>query len=138
MSRASAFARPEWAVTQGCVIGGRLDAREIRMRLRLVLLYGPHPAIDYLARVDHGQLREQEAELLVIRFGQLRLYIGRQVPEPLLEGAERLLPRLVEELLVGVAGLALVLRVLPQPIIDLFAQRIGDVVEQHRLEVGSE
>ncbi len=60
------------------------------------------------------------------------------VPQLPLERAERLLARLVEELLVGVGRLALVLRVRVEPLVDLGAQRGRQMIEQHVLEVRRE
>src|SRR6185503_10801862 len=77
----------------------------------------------------------QEAELVFVRPRQLRFGLGRKLPELLLERTQRLFPGLVEELLVRVARLSLILRILTKPVVDLFAQRIGDVVVQHRLKI---
>src|SRR6185503_3752822 len=100
------------SVTQIRVIRGRLYNRQIGMRLRLVLLDRLDEAIDDVARIGDRQLGEKEAELLVVGFGEAGFDVGGQIPEPLLEGSDRLLPRLVEELFVGVARFALVLGVL--------------------------
>src|SRR6266566_1656706 len=108
------------------------------MRLRLVLLERRHESIYDLTSVDHSELSEEKAELLLIRFGQAAFHVRRQIPESLLERTKCFLPRLVEELLVSVRRLALVLRVLSQPLVNLVAQIIVDVVVQHCLEVGRE
>src|SRR5689334_6172582 len=55
------------------------------------------------ARVAHRELFEQEAELLLERRADRGARLGRQPPQLALVGAKRLLARLVEELLVGVA-----------------------------------
>src|SRR3954468_6123418 len=106
------------------------------MRLRLVLLDGLDVPIDDVAGVGDRQLREEKIEFLLVRSGETRLDVGREIPEALLEWAERFLAGLVEELFVGVGGLSLVLRVLSEPVVDLVAEGLRDVVEQHRLEVG--
>ena len=89
-------------------------------------------------RVTDGKLREQKLELLVVCPGHRGLHVVRQIPEPTLERPERLLARLVEELLVCVGGFALFLRILPQPLVNLLPERRRQVIEQHVLEVGGE
>src|SRR6185503_21193922 len=79
-----------------------------------------------------------ESELLVVGTGEHALHVGRQVPERPLEWAERLLARLVEELLVGVRRFPLVLRALTQPLVDLRAHIRGEILEQHVLKVRRE
>src|SRR5262245_10545600 len=53
-----------------------------------------------VARLVHAESGEQEAELLLERLTHRGTRVRGQTPEPVLERAERLLPRLVEELLV--------------------------------------
>src|SRR5439155_8097939 len=84
------------------------------------------------------ELLEQKSKLLVVGLRETRLDIVRQVPKAPLEWAERLLPRLVKELLVRVTRLAFVLRVLPEPLVDLPAKRSGKMIEQHVLKVRGE
>src|SRR6266550_3672728 len=108
------------------------------MRLRLVLLDRLYETVHDVASVDDRELRKEKTEFLFVCPAEPTFYVGRKIPEPFLERSERLLPGLIEELLVGVSRLALVLRVLPQPFVDLFAQSIRDVIEQHRLEVRRE
>ena len=93
------------------------------MRLRLVLVDWLHETIDNVAGVDDRELREEEAELLVISLGETSLHVSGEVPKSLLEWADRLFSRLVEELFIRVARLPLILRVLAQPIVNLIAQR---------------
>src|SRR6185295_12899665 len=62
-------------------------------------------AIGDLARSVRPQRLEQEAELVLERLAHRRARLRGQSPQPLLERAERLLSRLVEELLVRVARL---------------------------------
>src|SRR5688572_17599685 len=62
-------------------------------------------ALDHLHRAVHAELREKEGNLPAL--GREDLLLRRQVPELALERADRLLPRRVDELFVGLAILAL-------------------------------
>src|SRR5687767_6420598 len=77
---------------------------------------------DVLRGVADGELLEQEPEFPVVGLCEPGLRLLREVPDLLLGRTERLLPRLVEELFVRVRRLALVLRVLAEPVVDLVAQ----------------
>src|SRR3954465_7416036 len=93
------------SVTQIGIVRRRFDHRQIRMRLRLLLLDGLDVPVDNVARVDDRELGEEKSEFLLVRPGQARFDISGQIPESLLEGAECFLSGLVEKLLVGVARL---------------------------------
>src|SRR5574341_1257770 len=77
------------------------------------------------ARGAHGQLPEQEAELLLERRSDRGASRRRQAPQLPLVHAERLLARLVEELLVRVARLALVGGRAAQALVDVGPARGG-------------
>src|SRR5690348_420324 len=104
------------------------------------LLRGLHEAGDRVPRVLHRQLLEEE--------GKGALEIGadrgpnrlRQIPQPPLEGTDRLLAALVDELLFGVPLLPLVLALRFHPGVDLLLQigREPGMVEDDGLEVGGE
>ena len=68
------------------------------------------------------ELLEEKSKFLIVRVGQTRPCVVGQIPQATLERTERLLARLVKELLVGVRRLAFVLGILAQPAIDLVAQ----------------
>src|SRR3990170_13988 len=135
---AAASGRAEVSVTQIRIVGSGFDGREPGMWARLVLLDRLHETLHRVGRIHHRQLREEKAELFLVRSRELLLYIARELPEPLLERTQRLLPRLVEELLVGVRSLALVLRADAEPIVDLVPQLRRNVVVEHRLKIGRE
>src|SRR5688572_21532214 len=108
------------------------------MRLRTVLPDRRYVLRNRFGRSGDSKLREEKAELVVVGGGELRLDVGTEIPESLLEGTECLLPCLVEELLIGIRRLPLVLCVLPQPVVDLAPQLGREAVVQHRLEVRRE
>src|SRR2546423_15024178 len=128
-----ALASRRASVTQISIVRRSLDNSQVRMRLRLALLRRLHEAIDSITRVAYRELGEQERKFLVVCFCELGFHTVRKLPHPLLERSDRFLAGFVEELFVGVAWLALVFRVLTQPIIDLVAQLTRHVIEQHRL-----
>src|SRR5574337_2086064 len=107
---------------------------------RVMLHRRLHVTVHEPRRAVHVELLEQEREgaLQVRRDGGPD--VGGKRPDVALEGSDRLLPGLVVELLVGVAGLPLPGRVFVQPGVDP-APEIGRetrVVEDHVLEVGGE
>src|SRR6266699_3979073 len=62
-----------------------------------------HALVGRLAGPLHAQLLEQEGEGFLEISPDRRAHALRQVPEPLLEGPDRLLAALIEELLLGIA-----------------------------------
>src|SRR5512146_438548 len=90
-------------------------------RFALADLDGLDAPVDDRARPSRLELLEEEDELLLEVRGDRGASPDRKVPERLLERAERLLARLVEELLGRVSGLALVARVVGDPAADRFA-----------------
>src|SRR5688500_1596240 len=82
-----------------------------------------------------GELRKEKLELLVVGTADLRAHGFRKVPQPALEGSERLLPGLVEELLIGILRLSLLGRGGSQPLVDLILEILREVVVEHVLEV---
>src|SRR5678815_1134237 len=93
------------------VIGRGRDHLHPLGRRRTMLYRGVDVLLHVLCGVVHGELAKEELELLVVGLRELRLYVRREIPELLLERAERLLAGLVEELLVGVLFLPFILRV---------------------------
>src|SRR4029079_4322706 len=72
---------------------------------------GRDVAVDQLARAGDTELVEEVAELRTQVAGDLRGMLVGERPELALERPDRLLPGLVEELLLGLARLALVIAV---------------------------
>ena len=95
-------------------------------------------ALDHVARVVHPQLGEEVRDLATLA-GQ-DLVLGRELPELALERPDRLLAGRVHELLVGLAGLALVGGVAVAPALDLAVElgREGRVLVERVLEAGRE
>jgi hypothetical protein len=85
--------------------------------------HGPDVLLHHLARPVDAELREQERDLASL--AREDLVLGRQVPELALERADGLLPRRVDELLVGLAVLALVGGIPVAPGLDLAMERLG-------------
>src|SRR5437879_11292967 len=90
--------------------------------------------LDHLARAVDAELGEQERDLPTL--GRQDLILRRELPELALERPDRLLPGRVDELLIGLAGLALVRRIRVDPRLDLAMEgdREGRVLEQGVLE----
>src|SRR5215470_8415484 len=89
-------------------------------------------------RALDGELAEQERELVLERLADRLADRGRHSPHLALEETERLLAGLVEELLVGVARLALVGGRGAEPLVDLALEVGGEggMVVDHVLELG--
>src|SRR5688572_22122838 len=92
----------------------------------------------HVGRPDDRELLEQKRELVVVDAPQLPAHGIGKVPQLALELAERLLARLVVELVGGIFRLPLVGRVLVEPPVDLFPQVGRNVIVQKVLEVGRE
>ena len=94
--------------------------------------------LDHLARAVDAELGEQERDLASLRGEDLVL--GREVPELALERADRLLARRVDELLVGLAVLALVGGVRVAPGLDLAMELLRErrMLVERVLEAGGE
>src|SRR6266705_4390249 len=91
---------PDRSFTRLGVVGGGDEGRAGgRMRIDGRL----HVLVGRLARPLHPQLFEQEGERLFQIGPDRRPHALGQIPEPLLEGTDRLLAALIEELLFGVA-----------------------------------
>ena len=84
----------------------------------------PDIRLDHLPRPVHAKLREQEGKLAALRREDLVLRI--QIPQLPLERPDRLLAGRVDELLVGLVGLALVSRVLEAPFADPFVELLRE------------
>src|SRR5258707_1868227 len=126
------------SITQiGVVRRGRHNF-EILVRLRAVLNERLDKARNRAFRIPHRELREEKFKFLILCIVERLLDVGRQIPDSTLEWAERLLSGLVKELLVGVSRLALVFGILPKPLIYLVAQRMRQMIEQHRLKIRCE
>src|ERR1035437_309590 len=97
-----------------------------------------HDPRDVRGRAGRRELREQEFEFLVERPIERRGGFAAQGPQLFLERPERLLARLVDELLVRVARLPLVGGVRAQPGVHLFAQGGRNEVVEHVLEARRE
>ena len=99
---------------------------------------GPDVRPDHLARPVDAELGEQERDLAAL--GREDLVLGREVPQLALERPDRLLAGRVDELLVGLAVLALVGRVRVAPGLDLAVERLGEgrVLVERVLEPGRE
>src|SRR5882672_6128851 len=78
-----------------------------------------HVLVGRLAGPLHAQLLEQEGERLLEVGPDGRPHALRQIPEPLLEGPDRLLAALIEELLLGVALFPLFLRLGLDPLVHI-------------------
>src|SRR4030095_4438572 len=96
--------------------------------------------IGQLTRARGVQLLDQKFEFILQRLADLAADVRRQAPQLALARAERLLAGLVEELLVGVARLALARLGHAQLLVDLALERRGEgaAVEDHVLELGGE
>src|SRR5437016_3252256 len=96
------------SITQVRVVRRCGDGDVSFSRLRPVLRRGLHVLLHVLRRPADGELLEQESKLLIVGVAERNADVGWQIPELLLEWPERLLARLVKELLIGVLRFALV------------------------------
>src|SRR5258706_4704393 len=112
----------------------RGDEGSARGRMRVERRF--HVLVRRLARPLHPQLLEQERERLFQIGPDHRPHALGQIPEPLLEGTDRLLAALIEELLFGVALLPFFLRLGLDPRAHLAPQlcRQRGVLHDDRLE----
>src|SRR5690348_5394 len=112
----------------------RCSRRGVRVERRF------HEPVGRGTRVPHLQLLEEERERLFEIGADGPAHVRRQIPELLLEGPDRLLPALVDELFFGVALLPLLLTLRLHPRVHLGAQRGREpgMIEHHGLEVRGE